>query len=446
MSLRWRVALALAALAAAATIAVGLISYVNTRDRLIQQVDESLAVATSQLSIRGGRFVVPAGWAQLGVHVQYVDPEGELRPTGTQFPVGDVEDFLAEPDRVAQYETVGVDAGDLRIRTQRLRGLGAVQVARSMEDTENVLSDVRRRTGGLVVVVTSAAALLGWIFARSITGPLTRLTRAATDVERSGRLDVEVPMRGRDEVGRLGTAFNSMLGALAASRAEQQRLVEDAGHELRTPLTSVRTNVAILRRHKDLDPATRDQVLADLHQETEELVALVEEVVALARGVNTDAPATDVELGPMAHTIARRARRRHGRDFNVTDDGSVVRGSPAAVERALSNLVDNAAKFDRTGGPIDIEVAGGAVIVHDRGPGIDPGEEDRLFQRFYRAESAKSLPGSGLGLAIVREVAERYDGAVTVGVRPGGGASVGLRLPVVSALPPPAPPSPTVTA
>ena len=136
-----------------------------------------------------------------------------------------------------------------------------------------------------------SAAALGWLIARTVTGPLVRLTRAATDVQRSGRLDVEVPVRGHDEVGRLGDAFNGMLGALAASRDDQRRLVEDAGHELRTPLTSVRTNLAVLRRHPDLDPETRAKVLDDLHAETEELVGLVEEVVALARGLDRRDPA-----------------------------------------------------------------------------------------------------------------------------------------------------------
>jgi two-component system sensor histidine kinase MprB len=447
VSLRWRIAIALAALAAAATLSVGIISYVTTRDRLIQEVDRSLEVATSELRLRRGRINVPAGRGLLGLFVQSVDRNGTvIDATDDQpFPTGDVDALLAGQKPGGQIETVDSDHGELRVRSVLLPGgTAAVQIARSMEETESVLADVRRRTAFLVLVVAAVAAALGWILARSVTGPLTRLTRAATDVERSGRLDVQVPVGGRDEVGQLGTAFNSMLGALAASRADQQRLVEDAGHELRTPLTSVRTNVAILRRHKDLDEATRDQVLGDLHQETEELVGLVEEVVELAKGVNSDLPASDVELGPLADVVARRAERRLGREVVVSDDGSIVRAAGPAVERAISNLVDNAAKFDPSGGPIEIEITGGAVVVHDRGPGIPPGDEEQVFQRFYRAEAARSLPGSGLGLAIVREVAERYDGEVTATARPGGGASVGLRLPLATPFPAPSAPSPTV--
>jgi two-component system sensor histidine kinase MprB len=265
-----------------------------------------------------------------------------------------------------------------------------------------------------------------------VSGPLARLTRAAADVQESGRLDVEVPVGGDDEVGRLGAAFNGMLGALAASRDDQRRLVEDAGHELRTPLTSVRTNLAVLRRHPDLDDETRAKIIDDLHAETEELVGLVEEVVALARGSTDGAPPEPVDLGEMARLVARRAERRHGRPVVVVADQSVVEAPPPALERAISNLVDNAAKFDSGAGPIDIEVAGGRLVVHDRGPGIAEADARRIFDRFYRAEGARALPGSGLGLSIVRDVVERSGGRVEAAPRQGGGATVGFTLPLAT--------------
>jgi signal transduction histidine kinase len=224
--------------------------------------------------------------------------------------------------------------------------------------------------------------------------------------------------------------MSGMLGALAASQDDQRRLVEDAGHELRTPLTSVRTNLAVLRRHPDLDPETRAQVLDDLHAETEELVGLVEEVVALARGLTDEAPAERVELGALASMVAGRARRRHARVVTVVDDGSVVEAPAPALERAVSNLVDNAAKFDPSGDRIDIEIAGGRLVVLDRGPGIAPDDVGRVFDRFYRADDARSRPGSGLGLSIVRDVVERAGGTVEAANRPGGGAIVGFRLPL----------------
>ena len=234
-----------------------------------------------------------------------------------------------------------------------------------------------------------------------------------------------------------------MLGALASSRDAQQRLVEDAGHELRTPLTSVRTNLAVLRRHPDLDPEMRRRVLEDLETETEELVALVEEVVAARQGSDRRDAGEQLRArrggpdgGRPRPAPPRAARQRDGRPTPWS------RRPPPAVERAISNLVDNAAKFDRSGGPIDVVVADRSVVVHDRGPGIAAEDRERVFDRFYRAEGARSLPGSGLGLSIVREVAERNGGTVLVAERPGGGVSVGFAL--RGAGPPVAPNGPDV--
>ena len=435
MSLRWRIALALAAVAAATTISVGIVSYRATSIRLLGEVDNSLDQAWETIAADPGSAARTRGLLDVFV-IQLIGPDGTFLRGSAVTPIGpgpSVDEAVADKG-VHYYDTVGTPDGPVRVLTIGVRG-GAIQVARQLDEYEGVLSDLGRRTVWLVALVTVVAAALGWLIARSVTGPLVRLTRAATDVERSGRLDVAVPVAGRDEVGRLGTAFNGMLGALAASRDDQRRLVEDAGHELRTPLTSVRTNLAVLRRHPDLDPETRGKVLDDLYAETEELVVLVEEVVESARGTIDDAPPERIELGPLAAAQALRGERRHGRPVSVTADDSVVVAPPAALERAISNLIDNAAKFDPSGGPIDIEVTEGAVTVLDRGPGIAAADRDRVFDRFYRADGARSLPGSGLGLSIVREVAERSGGTVEVADRPAGGAAVSIRLPHVSAPP-----------
>ena len=361
MSLRWRIALALAAIAAATTLAVGWASYQATSERLEEAVDAGLLQALdtwardeSALSA-GGPFDV--------YFVQWVRPDGTVWPSPGRDPVGPGSgpEEVRETRARLSYDTVGSDDGDVRLLSAEGPRPFVVQVGRSLTESDEVLADLRTRTILLVVFVTLAAAALGWLIATTVTGPLVRLTRAATDVERSGRLDVQVPVAGNDEVGRLGEAFNGMLGALATSRDDQRRLVEDAGHELRTPLTSVRTNLAVLRRHPDLDPPTRSKVLDDLHVETEELVGLVEEVVALARGVTDGAPVERIELGELARSVAARAERRHGRAVTVTADDSLVDAPPSDVERAISNLVDNAAKFDTSGQPIEIAVAAGAA-------------------------------------------------------------------------------------
>jgi two-component system, OmpR family, sensor histidine kinase MprB len=429
--LQWKIVLALAAVAAATTITVGVLSYRATSGRLMQEVDRSLDEAV--VTIGPGYSAAVRNRGMLPVFtVQLLDRSGQVVVSDDPISPGPRAEHVVGRPGEKTYETIDTSAGDIRVLTVGVLSgpFGGVQVMRSLDENEHVLDDLRDRTVALVAIVTAAAALVGWLLARTVTGPLVRLTRAATDVERSGRLDVEIPVKGSDEVGRLGNAFDGMLNALAASRADQQRLVQDAGHELRTPLTSLRTNLAVLRRHPDLDPETRQRVLDDLHVEVEELVVLVEEIVALAQGAVDDTPPTRVELGRLATAVAERAERRHGRVVVVTADQSAVEAPLPAIERAMSNLLDNAAKFDQTGGPIEMVVQAGAVTVLDRGPGIARGEETRVFDRFYRAESARSRPGSGLGLSIVRDVAVRNGGSVIAEPRPGGGAVVGFRLPV----------------
>ncbi len=230
-----------------------------------------------------------------------------------------------------------------------VQGVGAVQIARSSRETERVLSVIRQRTLMSVSLVIIGAAIIGWLIGRQVTRRLVRLTQAADDVAVTGRLDVEVPVSGSDETGRLGKAFNGMLGALARSRDQQQQLVQDAGHELRTPLTSLRTNVAVLRRMDDLAPEARRQLVDDLDSETKELTALVNELVELATDRRDDEPAQECDLGVLCEQAAARVRRRTGREVVVHSDSSVVSCRPSAIDRAIVNLIDNAAKFSPDG-------------------------------------------------------------------------------------------------
>jgi two-component system, OmpR family, sensor histidine kinase MprB len=263
-----------------------------------------------------------------------------------------------------------------------------------------------------------------------VTRRLTTLTTTAEEVAQTGRLDIEVPVQGSDEAGRLGIAFNEMLTALARSKEDQQRLVQDAGHELRTPLTSLRTNMSVLRRHA-LEPDTRSQVLDDLESETRELTDLVNELVELATDRSRDEPTEDVSLAELAERVALRAQRRTNRIVTVAADDTVVVGRRQGLERAISNLVDNALKFDAHGtAPVEIVVRNGEVTVYDRGPGIKPDDLPHLFDRFFRSVDARSEPGSGLGLSIVREVAQRHGGTVFARPREGGGAAIGFTVPV----------------
>jgi two-component system sensor histidine kinase MprB len=436
MSLRWKIALAVGVLAALATLTVGVLTYRATRDRMYAEIDVSLAEAMPRpIGNAGGPLewdLSPAG-PRLPVfyEAQILAADGSVRgssaPTAWQ-PSGGALSVVGKP-QAAVYDTVTIGDRRYRVRTNGLQN-GAVQVARPLTEVDRVLRSLRTRIIVLVVLVAGAAALLGSLIAARVTAALRRLTTAADTVRTTGRLDVEVPHGGDDEVSRLGSAFGSMLETLHRSRTEQQRLVQDAGHELRTPLTSLRTNLDVLRRHPALPATERAQIVDDLHREIEEMVDLVDEIVTVATGVANDEARTEFSLGAVAAAVVERFHRRTGREFEVDLDDSPVHAQHAAIERAISNLVDNATKFDDTGGPIRVRVAAGTVTVEDHGPGIPADDLAVVFDRFHRAAAAQTLPGSGLGLSIVRDVVTRNGGTVYAANAPSGGARVGFQLPL----------------
>ena len=440
-SLRLKIAVAMAVLVLVATSVVGAISYRSTSARLIAEVDDSISEATTLLVGRGddNRFRIPAR-GLLGIYlVRVLNVRAETVNSSFEvdLPVSDAALSVVGVNRGFDQSTVEFGSERFRVHTVG-RDAGAVQVARSLGETDRVLRDVQRRTALFVLVVSSLAAAVGWLLASTVAAPLRRLTRAASEVEQSGDLNVALPEPGKDEVGRLGSAFGSMLGALQRSRGEQQRLVQDAGHELRTPLTSLRTNLAVLRRHPDMAPDMQERILEDLDSEVGELTELVNELVAVASGELADQPPQDLRLAEVARRVAARVGRRRERSVVVevgvrVGEEATVFAPLAGIERAITNLVENAAKFDQSDAEIRVEVDGGRLMVIDHGPGIPEDDLSLVFDRFHRATASRTLPGSGLGLAIVREIVERHRGTVSAVNRPGGGASVGFELPVQDA-------------
>ncbi|MFH9734795.1 ATP-binding protein [Streptomyces sp. NPDC017260] len=452
LSLRTTFAVSFATVTAAVTLVVGVLSY-GAAARLVRVDQESvfdqvvqdlraevrlqpLSPVDFASSARGHDIVRPAR-----TDVQVLGPDGGVfDPAGPRLPVTDADRRAAgaaTAGRTVEHEDVDVGHDVFRVATVALGGgRGAVQVAQEFSDTEDLLRALQRRTLVLMGAVVTGAGLFGWWLARRITRRLVVLTSAAENVARTRRLGIQVPVTGPDEVGRLGRAFDLMLGRLAQSEEDQRRLVQDAGHELRTPLTSLRTNISLLRRIDELPPAAREELVADLGQEARELTDLVNELVELAAGQWAGEPPQPVDVARIADDVAAVARRRSGREIGVrADGGTTVEGRPAMLTRAISNLVENAAKFDPEGtGPIEVVVAGRAlagtvrVEVLDRGPGIRDADLARVFDRFYRAADARSRPGSGLGLSIVREVALAHGGTPFAYRRDGGGSVIGFTV------------------
>jgi two-component system sensor histidine kinase MprB len=278
------------------------------------------------------------------------------------------------------------------------------------------------------------AGLTGWAVATNGLRPVRRLTAAAERVARTDDL-TPIAIAGDDELARLTVAFNTMLRSLQASRQRQSQLVADAGHELRTPLTSLRTNLELLTQADAtggwLPPEARADLLADVRAQIDELSALVGDLVELARDEPMARHPEPVDLAEVVEAATARVRRRApaGTRIEAGVEPWLVIGEPVLLERAVTNLLDNAVKWGPPDGVIDVRLQGGTLTVRDHGPGIDAQDLPHVFDRFYRSVEARTLPGSGLGLAIVRRTAERHGGTAAAGNAPDGGAVLTLSLP-----------------
>ena len=446
MSLRAKLALTLAVLTASAVAAVGYLSFSTTRQRSLQAIDESFAAAgrlgldpddhPSQTQPGRGTAQIPGRPRGAALFTfQVIDVAGTVIDftSDNPLPVDSADIAVANDKRREITRSLELPDGvHVRVRTIGVQG-GALQIGRDLSEMDGVLRDLGKRLTLLGAAVVAVAAIAGWFLARQLTKGLSALTTAASEVSSTGRLDIDVNTSGRDEVGKLGIAFSSMLGALRTSREEQRRLVQDAGHELRTPLTSLRTNVDVMRKHANMPTEMRSRVLDDLDSEVAELTSLVEEVVAVASGAAAAEPMQPVSVAEVMEAGAERIRRRYSREITVSADASIVMAQRSQLERAVTNLLDNAAKFDSSAQPIELIGVNGRIAVRDHGPGIAEADLPRVFDRFYRSVGTRSLPGSGLGLSIVTEAAAALGGTTFAENHPDGGAIVGLQLPVLPA-------------
>jgi two-component system sensor histidine kinase MprB len=302
-------------------------------------------------------------------------------------------------------------------------------VAQDLSGVNHTLSKIRKILVGIGVGGIALAAALGLLVSRAALAPVRRLTGATERVRETGDLSERIETYGTDELSRLGASFNAMLSALEESTRKQRQLVADASHELRTPLTSLRTNIEVLAGERTLPPDERERLLSDVVEQLGEMTTLIAELIELARAEQQPAHPEEVRLDLVAADAVERTRRnRPGVEFQTDLAESLVQGVPSTIERAVANLLDNAAKWSPPGGPVEVGVHDGTVTVRDHGPGIAEEDLPFVFDRFYRARSARGLPGSGLGLAIVRQVAESHGGEVVAERADGGGTRMTLRL------------------
>ena len=313
-----------------------------------------------------------------------------------------------------------------------------MQLALPLTEVDSLLSRLRLILTLLVVGGIALAALLGRLVADAAVQPLKRLTRAAEHVAVTRDLSGRIEPVGEDEIGRLAGSFNAMLDALErsvsaldASVHAQRQLVADASHELRTPVTSLRTNIEILQHQgPSMDPEEQRGLLSDVVEQIEELTLVINDLIDLARGEEQREDSEELRLDLLVEEVVERARRHSPTSpLRASLEPTLVTAVPARLERAVSNLIDNAIKYSPAGEPIDIDLHGTELSVRDHGPGISGKDLPHIFDRFYRGADARGKPGSGLGLAIVRQVAAQQGGTIAAESAPGGGTLMRLRLP-----------------
>ncbi|HEX6403708.1 MAG TPA: HAMP domain-containing sensor histidine kinase [Pseudonocardiaceae bacterium] len=443
MSLRTRVTALAAVCVGSAVALVSLAGYFTVRTSLYDQLDttllqraDSLRSTLANAEQLGG--IPDSFFSAADIRVGLLDGRTGRSVVGGDLSMGPEELAVA---RGQQLQSLRTDrARDLRVAAVPAAPGAALVVARGLDATRTTLARlglVFTLVGGAGVLLAAAA---GTAVAQGGLRPVQRLTEAAERVARTGNLQ-PIAISGDDELARLTGSFNSMLAALAESQERQRRLVADAGHELRTPLTSLRTNLELLAASDRPDAPTlseqdRKEISDDVRAQVEELSTLVGDLVELAR---EDAPQVvhePVELTEVVErALARAGRRAPDVQFDVDLAPWSLLGDANALERAVLNLLDNAAKWSPAGATVDVRLVPtgrgtAAVQVADTGPGIAEADRPYIFERFYRSPDARTLPGSGLGLAIVAQVVARHGGSVRAGQRPeGGGTLMTVELP-----------------
>ena len=392
------------------------------------QLDANGRLSVMRLVLPTQKLGGATGYAQL------VQANGQILRSGANgsgLPITPSTRAVAAGRSAAFFSDATVAGTRLRMLTEQAPFGGVWQVALPLGDLESTLERLALVLAAVSLGGVALAAALGLLVSRAALSPVRRLTRAAEGVARTQDLGHRIQAGADDELGRLAASFNSMLAALEDSRAAQRRLVSDASHELRTPLTSIQANLDALAIGGRLSEADRSRAIASARAQLSELTVLVGDLIDLSKTGIDEAELEDVRLDLAVACAVERARRlAPACTFTVDAEPCLVRAAASRLDRAIANLLDNALKWSPPEGRVEVSVQAGRLEVRDHGPGIPAPDLPRVFDRFYRAPTARGLPGSGLGLAIVRQVAETHGGKAHAANDPEGGARITLELPV----------------
>ena len=437
--IRLRLTLAFAVLMAAVLAGMGFFVYVRVGNALISSVDQSLTAQARESASHAqeGRSLVDPDAVGGATLAELVTTNGVIASSNPRnlpllVPAADLA-RVADGQPLRGSISLSHPSGDWRYLAVPARG-GAVVVARSLEPREESLHRLLRELLFASPLALLLASLAGYGLAAAALRPVEAMRRRAAAVSATSPGRLPVPP-SRDEISRLATTLNDMLGRLEAAFEHERRFVANASHELRTPLAMLQTELELaLRRprsHDELEAAVRSAA-----QEANRLSQLAEDLLLIARAdqgalpIRAERVGVDELFATVADRFARRARER-GRELEVLPASAFVSADPARIEQALANLVENA--LDHGAGRVDLFAVERDDIVElhvaDSGAGFPDSFLERAFDRFSRSDEARSEGGSGLGLSIVALIAQAHGGSAGAANRLGGGADVWLALP-----------------
>lgn len=439
---------------------VALAAYATVRAQTMGALDESLkaraaaAAGSNALDVLAQEEIPSWALGAADVKIIFVNalvdpPTAKSVDTNDSFGIGQLEVDVARGKEPSSARTAYYRGERWRVVAVHADRGRALVLAQSMAPTDRMLERL-----GLVMLLLGvlgmvAAGFAGWAVARNGLRPVRRLTTAVEAIARTQRLD-PIRIEGTDEVARLAASFNEMLRALSASQHRQRQLVADASHELRTPLTSLRTNLDLLAQagtSGQLSDESRRELLDDVRAQIAEMTTLIGDLIELAREEPVSPTVEPVDLAQIVTDAVGRVRlRAPSVRFEVQTQSWWVNGETPALERAIINLLDNAAKWSPEGGTVTVDLREGTLMVADEGPGIAEADLPHVFERFYRSAESRAMPGSGLGLSIVRSIVERHGGTVRAGNGPRGGAALWVSVPGTARAPDSGPSSGEVLA
>jgi len=437
VTFRTRLVLATTVAVVVAVLVASTASFLAARNSLLGAADNSLTAAAKKIT--AGQEI-SATTATLG---QVIDSAGTV-VSGGALPVTPQVRLVAAGLAPSFFTTVTVGGDQLRefveplpagtaVETGILAEGGALQIA-TLLNVGSVLARLGIVLGAVALTGVLLAVVLGWLVAQTALVPLNALTATVEDLAETTDVTRRLSPGGPDELGRLRRTFNRLLEALEFSRRAQSQLVVDASHELRTPLTSLRTNLEVIRRVDELSEADRSVLVDDVLVQLQELTDLVGDLAELARGDQLPVRKEPIRLDLVvrdAVAVAATHGRTQGVTFHLDSDECWVSADVDRLSRAIGNLLDNARKWSPAGHVVSVQCHDGKVTVRDHGPGIAQQDLPHIFDRFYRAPSARGLPGSGLGLAIVAQVVKAEGGTIRAEVDPEGGTRMALALPTI---------------